>query len=63
MWDLVGFKGFKVKDGKSLFLNLYIGYFMKFYFKDRVIGVVSGWGFVFISEEKVRFRGKEFSFL
>lgn len=41
MWDLAGSKGPKVKDGKSLPPNLYIGHFMKPYFKDRVTGVVS----------------------
>ncbi|XP_054440778.1 snRNA-activating protein complex subunit 4 [Pteronotus mesoamericanus] len=39
MWDLAGSKGPKVKDGKSLPLNLYIGHFLKPYFKDRVTGV------------------------
>lgn len=38
-WDLAGSKGPKVKDGKSLPLNLYIGHFMKPYFKDKVTGV------------------------
>ncbi|KAM5259514.1 snRNA-activating protein complex subunit 4 isoform 2-T11 [Hipposideros larvatus] len=38
-WDLAGSKGPKVKDGKSLPPNLYIGHFMKPYFKDRVTGV------------------------
>lgn len=61
MWDLAGSKGPKVKDGKSLPPNLYIGHFMKPYFKDRVTGVVSGWGLAFISEEKVRLHGKELS--
>lgn len=41
MWDLAGSKGPKVKDGKSLPPNLYIGHFMKPYFKDKVTGVVS----------------------
>lgn len=41
MWDLAGSKGPKVKDGKSPPLNLYIGHFLKPYFKDRVTGVVS----------------------
>lgn len=41
MWDLAGSKGPKVKDGKSLPLNLYVGHFLKPYFKDRVTGVVS----------------------
>ncbi|XP_069328276.1 snRNA-activating protein complex subunit 4 [Eulemur rufifrons] len=39
MWDLAGPKGPKVKDSKSLPLNVYIGHFMKPYFKDRVTGV------------------------
>nr|KAF6487560.1 small nuclear RNA activating complex polypeptide 4 [Rousettus aegyptiacus] len=39
LWDLAGSKGPKVKDGKSLPPNLYIGHFMKPYFKDRVTGV------------------------
>ncbi|XP_053523780.1 snRNA-activating protein complex subunit 4 isoform X2 [Artibeus jamaicensis] len=39
MWDLAGSKGPKVKDGKSLPLNLYIGHFLKPYFKDKVTGV------------------------
>ncbi|XP_047686578.1 snRNA-activating protein complex subunit 4 isoform X2 [Prionailurus viverrinus] len=39
MCDLAGSKGPKVKDGKSLPPNLYIGHFMKPYFKDRVTGV------------------------
>lgn len=41
MWDLAGSKGPKVKDGKSLPLNLYVGHFLKPYFKDKVTGVVS----------------------
>lgn len=41
MWDLAGSKGPRVKDGKSLPLNLYIGHFLKPYFKDKVTGVVS----------------------
>nr|KAF6434514.1 small nuclear RNA activating complex polypeptide 4 [Molossus molossus] len=39
MWDLAGSKGPKVKDGKSLPLNLYVGHFLKPYFKDKVTGV------------------------
>nr|XP_045739466.1 snRNA-activating protein complex subunit 4 isoform X2 [Mirounga angustirostris] len=39
MCDLAGSKASKVKDGKSLPPNLYIGHFMKPYFKDRVTGV------------------------
>uniref|UniRef100_A0A8C7ERI6 Small nuclear RNA activating complex polypeptide 4 n=1 Tax=Neovison vison TaxID=452646 RepID=A0A8C7ERI6_NEOVI len=37
--DLAGSKGPKAKDGKSLPPSLYIGHFMKPYFKDRVTGV------------------------
>ncbi|VCW76292.1 unnamed protein product, partial [Gulo gulo] len=39
MCDLAGSKGPKAKDGKSLPPSLYIGHFMKPYFKDRVTGV------------------------
>ncbi|XP_045429815.1 snRNA-activating protein complex subunit 4 isoform X1 [Pipistrellus kuhlii] len=39
MWDLAGSKGPRVKDGKSLPMNLYIGHFLKPYFKDKVTGV------------------------
>ncbi|XP_027471644.2 snRNA-activating protein complex subunit 4 isoform X3 [Zalophus californianus] len=39
MCDLAGSKGSKVKDSKSLPPNLYVGHFMKPYFKDRVTGV------------------------
>ncbi|XP_045702359.1 snRNA-activating protein complex subunit 4 [Phyllostomus hastatus] len=39
MWGLAGAKGPKVKDGKGPPLNLYIGHFLKPYFKDRVTGV------------------------
>ncbi|XP_023371960.1 snRNA-activating protein complex subunit 4 isoform X2 [Otolemur garnettii] len=39
MWDLAGPKGPKVKDSKSLPPNMYIGHFMKPYFKDKVTGV------------------------
>ncbi|XP_037653269.1 snRNA-activating protein complex subunit 4 isoform X2 [Choloepus didactylus] len=38
-WELAGSKGPKVKDGKGLPSNVYIGHFMKPYFKDRVTGV------------------------
>uniref|UniRef100_A0A8C3X344 snRNA-activating protein complex subunit 4 n=1 Tax=Catagonus wagneri TaxID=51154 RepID=A0A8C3X344_9CETA len=38
-WDLAGSKGPRVKDGRSLPSHLYIGHFMKPYFKDRVTGV------------------------
>lgn len=41
MWDLAGSKGPRVKDSKSLPLNLYVGHFLKPYFKDKVTGVVS----------------------
>lgn len=44
MWDLAGSKGPKVKDGKNLSPKLYIGHFMKPYFKDKVTGVVSQQG-------------------
>ncbi|XP_047554747.1 snRNA-activating protein complex subunit 4 isoform X1 [Lutra lutra] len=37
--DLAGSKGPKTKDGKSLPPSLYIGHFMKPYFKDRVTGM------------------------
>ncbi|KAM5332259.1 snRNA-activating protein complex subunit 4 isoform 2-T6 [Glossophaga mutica] len=39
MWGLAGSKGPKAKDGKGPPLNLYIGHFLKPYFKDRVTGV------------------------
>ncbi|XP_053413794.1 snRNA-activating protein complex subunit 4 isoform X2 [Nycticebus coucang] len=39
MWDLSGPKGPKVKDSKSLPPNMYVGHFMKPYFKDKVTGV------------------------
>ncbi|XP_036162755.1 snRNA-activating protein complex subunit 4 isoform X2 [Myotis myotis] len=39
MWDLAGSKGPRVKDSKSLPLNLYVGHFLKPYFKDKVTGV------------------------
>lgn len=39
MWGLAGARGPKVKDGKSPPLNLYIGHFLKPYFKDKVTGV------------------------
>lgn len=48
--DLAGSKGPKAKDGKSLPPSLYIGHFMKPYFKDRVTGVVSGGGPALIEE-------------
>ncbi|KAL6034282.1 hypothetical protein STEG23_015024, partial [Scotinomys teguina] len=39
MFDLAGTKCPKVKDGKSLPSYMYIGHFMKPYFKDKVTGV------------------------
>lgn len=42
LWDLAGSRGPRVKDSKSLPSNMYIGHFMKPYFKDKVTGVVSG---------------------
>lgn len=39
LWDLAGSRGPRVKDGKSLPPNMYIGHFMKPYFKDKVTGV------------------------
>ncbi|XP_075415922.1 snRNA-activating protein complex subunit 4 isoform X2 [Tenrec ecaudatus] len=39
MWDLAGAKGPKVKGRKSLPPHMYIGHFMKPYFKDKVTGV------------------------
>ncbi|XP_014306689.1 LOW QUALITY PROTEIN: snRNA-activating protein complex subunit 4-like [Myotis lucifugus] len=39
MWDLAGSKGPRLKDSKSLPLNLYVGHFLKPYFKDKVTGV------------------------
>lgn len=41
LYDLSGTKCSKVKDGKSLPSYMYIGHFMKPYFKDKVTGVVS----------------------
>ncbi|ELV13154.1 snRNA-activating protein complex subunit 4 [Tupaia chinensis] len=38
-WDLAGSKGPKVKDGKSSASHVYIGHFMKPYFRDRVTGM------------------------
>ncbi|XP_077004916.1 snRNA-activating protein complex subunit 4 isoform X2 [Tamandua tetradactyla] len=38
-WDLAGSRGTKVKEGKGLPSNVYIGHFMKPYFKDKVTGV------------------------
>lgn len=63
MCDLAGSKGSKVKDGKSLPPNLYIGHFMKPYFKDRVTGVVSSRGPALIREggEGLRLHGRELS--
>ncbi|XP_033271164.1 snRNA-activating protein complex subunit 4 isoform X1 [Orcinus orca] len=39
MWELVGCKGSRVKDSKTLPSSLYMGHFMKPYFKDKVTGV------------------------
>lgn len=39
LFDLSGAKCSKVKDGKSLPSYMYIGHFMKPYFKDKVTGV------------------------
>uniref|UniRef100_A0A8C6E3K6 snRNA-activating protein complex subunit 4 n=1 Tax=Moschus moschiferus TaxID=68415 RepID=A0A8C6E3K6_MOSMO len=39
MGNLAGVKGPKVKDGRSPPPNLYLGHFMKPYFRDRVTGV------------------------
>ncbi|XP_069871160.1 snRNA-activating protein complex subunit 4 isoform X2 [Dipodomys merriami] len=39
LWDLAGSKGLKMKEGRSLPPNMYIGHFMKPYFKDKVTGV------------------------
>ncbi|CAN0517264.1 unnamed protein product [Rangifer tarandus platyrhynchus] len=39
MGDLAGVRGPKVKDGRSPPPNLYLGHFMKPYFRDRVTGV------------------------
>lgn len=61
MSDLAGSKGPKVKDGKTLPPNLYIGHFMKPYFKDRVTGVVSNWLSALLTGEKVRLCGKGLS--
>lgn len=41
LFDLSGTKCPKVKDGKSLPSYMYIGHFLKPYFKDKVTGVVS----------------------
>ncbi|XP_021563796.1 snRNA-activating protein complex subunit 4 [Carlito syrichta] len=38
-WDLAGSKGPKVKESKNLPPNMYIGHFMRPYFKDKVTGV------------------------
>ncbi|KAM9083897.1 snRNA-activating protein complex subunit 4 isoform 2-T5 [Megaptera novaeangliae] len=38
-WALVGCKGPKVKDRRNLPSSLYMGHFMKPYFKDKVTGV------------------------
>ncbi|XP_072489042.1 snRNA-activating protein complex subunit 4 isoform X2 [Notamacropus eugenii] len=39
MWDLAGSKTPKTKDGKSLPSNVFVGHFMKPYFKDKVTGI------------------------
>eukprot|EP00070_Physeter_catodon_P046673 XP_028353567.1 snRNA-activating protein complex subunit 4 isoform X2 [Physeter catodon] len=39
MWALVGCKGPKVKNSRNLPSSLYMGHFMKPYFKDKVTGV------------------------
>lgn len=41
LFDLAGTKCPKVKDGRSLSSHMYIGHFLKPYFKDKVTGVVS----------------------
>jgi hypothetical protein len=41
LFDLSGTKCPKVKDGRSLPSYMYIGHFLKPYFKDKVTGVVS----------------------
>ncbi|XP_055988651.1 snRNA-activating protein complex subunit 4 [Sorex fumeus] len=38
-WGLAGSKGPRVKDGRGLPPNMYIGHFLKPYFKDRVTGM------------------------
>ena len=50
MWELVGCKGPKVKDSRNLPSSLYMGHFMKPYFKDKVTGVVSGAGSALVRE-------------
>ncbi|XP_005408554.1 PREDICTED: snRNA-activating protein complex subunit 4 isoform X1 [Chinchilla lanigera] len=39
LWGLSGSQGPRVKDGKGLPPHMYIGHFMKPYFKDKVTGV------------------------
>uniref|UniRef100_A0AC11AVA9 Small nuclear RNA activating complex polypeptide 4 n=1 Tax=Ovis aries TaxID=9940 RepID=A0AC11AVA9_SHEEP len=39
MGDLAGVRGLRVKDGKNPPPNLYLGHFMKPYFRDKVTGV------------------------
>ncbi|XP_074066796.1 snRNA-activating protein complex subunit 4 isoform X2 [Macrotis lagotis] len=39
MWDLAGSKTPKTKDGKNLPSNVFVGHFMKPYFKDKVTGI------------------------
>lgn len=50
MWELVGCKGSRVKDSRTLPSSLYMGHFMKPYFKDKVTGVVSGTGSALVGE-------------
>lgn len=40
-WELAGTKGVKSSDGKSLPANMFLGHFMKPYFKDKTSGIVS----------------------
>ncbi|XP_026545679.1 snRNA-activating protein complex subunit 4 [Notechis scutatus] len=42
-WELAGTKGIKSSDGKSLPANMFLGHFMKPYFKDKTSGFVSHW--------------------
>ncbi|XP_063172502.1 snRNA-activating protein complex subunit 4-like [Candoia aspera] len=38
-WELAGTKGMKSSDGKSLPANMFLGHFMKPYFKDKTSGI------------------------
>ncbi|XP_039220094.1 snRNA-activating protein complex subunit 4 isoform X1 [Crotalus tigris] len=38
-WELAGTKGVKSSDGKSLPANMFLGHFMKPYFKDKTSGI------------------------